>query len=330
MNHTTSQPSPASPWLDFITDDSIPSSFKLGYPSDIEIHHISPNFTIRMSNRALCNQSGHFVVEFVEPNPDGSYKRVPPPSGVKVISTVGRSTSTMFHTVLASNLFIVQLCERVIFQIKDEFIDWVPPKWDYDFGDVDMALGSHDLTANPWSWRLSFSPLLASSDIRVPAESLTLYYRENSEEKTARVINLSNASATELEALSQACQPASFGRGNEDVLDESYRKAGRLDATQFSGSAFPLSFPGKGSFFKAHKDTPLTSPSIAYIAFYSDIEHEVTPVTSGYRISLTYNLYMEPAIGPLDENETEDKAITSIYHPLKSMLQELISDYIPS
>lgn len=32
-------------------------------------------------------------------------------------------------------------------------------------------------------------------------------------------------------------------------------------------------------------------PSIAYVAFYSDIEHEVMPVQSGYRVTITYNLY---------------------------------------
>ena len=95
--------------------------------------------------------------------------------------------------------------------------------------------------------------------------------------------------------------------------------------------------PGKGSFFKAHKDTPrgtdmlgslviiyptpheggelvlrhknrewkfdaksLTasqpSPSLAYVAFYSDIEHEVLEVTSGRRVAITYNLYLvDPA-----------------------------------
>lgn len=32
-------------------------------------------------------------------------------------------------------------------------------------------------------------------------------------------------------------------------------------------------------------------PSIAFITFFSDVEHEVTPVTSGHRVTLTYNLY---------------------------------------
>lgn len=37
------------------------------------------------------------------------------------------------------------------------------------------------------------------------------------------------------------------------------------------------------------------SPSIAYIAFYSDVEHEVLKVTSGHRVTITYNLYLLPS-----------------------------------
>lgn len=32
------------------------------------------------------------------------------------------------------------------------------------------------------------------------------------------------------------CQPATFGKGGEDVLDEEYRKAGKMDASRFSTS----------------------------------------------------------------------------------------------
>jgi hypothetical protein len=90
--------------------------------------------------------------------------------------------------------------------------------------------------------------------------------------------------------------------------------------------------PGKGSFFKAHVDTPrsenmfgslvivyptpheggalflrhrghewifdsgrelaaVREPSIGYVAFFSDVEHEVGHVKSGHRVTLTYNLY---------------------------------------
>jgi hypothetical protein len=34
--------------------------------------------------------------------------------------------------------------------------------------------------------------------------------------------------------LSQACQPAAFGQGEQNVHDESYRKAGKLDVSDFA------------------------------------------------------------------------------------------------
>ena len=37
-----------------------------------------------------------------------------------------------------------------------------------------------------------------------------------------------------------------------------------------------------------------TESSVCFVAFFSDIEHEVLPVTSGYRVTLTYNLYHKP------------------------------------
>ena len=103
----------------------------------------------------------------------------------------------------------------------------------------------------------------------------------------------------------------------------------------------PCCYPGKGSFFKSHLNTPRTEkmfgslvivfptpheggvfilrhhghewifdsgkelaqgqPSIGYVAFFSDVEHEVAPVTSGHRITLTYNLYFDDS-GPVSAN----------------------------
>jgi len=41
------------------------------------------------------------------------------------------------------------------------------------------------------------------------------------------------------------------------------------------------------------------SHSLAYIAFSNDIEHEVLKVTSGHRVTVTYNLYMvDPVLKP--------------------------------
>ena len=37
------------------------------------------------------------------------------------------------------------------------------------------------------------------------------------------------------------------------------------------------------------------SSSIAFVAFFSDVDHEVTPMTSGHRVTITYNLYFPPA-----------------------------------
>ena len=58
-----------------------------------------------------------------------------------------------------------------------------------------------------------------------------------------------------------------------------------------------------GEFVLRHKDREWTvdantlnysqpSPSVTYIAFYRDIEHEVLKVSSGCRVTLTYNLYL--------------------------------------
>ncbi|KAK7458798.1 hypothetical protein VKT23_009804 [Stygiomarasmius scandens] len=193
----------------------------------------------------------------------------------------------------------------------------------------------------------------------VPTDKTILYYGVNE----PRRLNLSEASEPELMHLTETCTQATFGRGQEDVLDETYRKAKKLDLQNFA-TTFDLNSTGimdvvaahlldgsnendiirpelyklnvydKGSFFKAHKDTPrggnmfaslviifatahkggslilrhdnqewaydsadelasLSAPSVGYVTFYSDIEHEVAPVTAGHRVTLTYNLYLE-------------------------------------
>ena len=53
-----------------------------------------------------------------------------------------------------------------------------------------------------------------------------------------------------------------------------------------------------------------SSSSIAYIAFYSDVEHEVLKVTSGYRITITYNLYQLPS--SIDVREPSSSIVQNI------------------
>ena len=47
-------------------------------------------------------------------------------------------------------------------------------------------------------------------------------------------INFNDANDIALKHLIDACKPAIFGRNNEDVFDESYRKAGELDQSKFA------------------------------------------------------------------------------------------------
>ncbi|KAI6123203.1 hypothetical protein EDD16DRAFT_684597 [Pisolithus croceorrhizus] len=98
-------------------------------------------------------------------------------------------------------------------------------------------------------------------------------------------IDLSSPTPEELDSLSNACQPTSFKVNHEQVYDESYRKAGKMNtanfATQFSvrnaglihivrrelldhsdanpeikAELYKFNVYGKDSFFKARKDTP--------------------------------------------------------------------------
>ncbi|KAJ7495383.1 hypothetical protein FB451DRAFT_1550818 [Mycena latifolia] len=204
-------------------------------------------------------------------------------------------------------------------------------------------------------------------------EDLVIYYDEG-EKYASNRIDLSGASEKELSALAAACQKATFGVEQADVLDETYRKAGKMDLTKFAtrldvvasglinaispdilqgqntdgdkivrAEMYKLNVYGPGSFFKAHKDTPrgetmigslvvvfptahtggvLTlehggttwtfdsaaelaahtgAPALAYVAFYSDVTHAVEPVRTGYRVTLTYNLFLAdraPAASP--------------------------------
>jgi hypothetical protein len=64
--------------------------------------------------------------------------------------------------------------------------------------------------------------------------------------------------------------------------------------TPHEGGALILRHNGQEWTFDSGKIlSQQPSPSIAYIAFYSNIEHEVTAITSGNRVTLTYNLYFK-------------------------------------
>lgn len=54
-----------------------------------------------------------------------------------------------------------------------------------------------------------------------------------------RYVNLSNATPDQLEELTRACEPASFGVKQENELDETYRKAGKMDSECFASMLDP-------------------------------------------------------------------------------------------
>lgn len=53
------------------------------------------------------------------------------------------------------------------------------------------------------------------------------------------LIDFSDVNAEQIQALSDACSPATFGRNSEDVLDESYRKAAKPDTKFFATNLNP-------------------------------------------------------------------------------------------
>ena len=51
--------------------------------------------------------------------------------------------------------------------------------------------------------------------------------------RTRRFINFASHTPERLDQLAAACSPATFGRGDRDVYDETYRKALKMDAADF-------------------------------------------------------------------------------------------------
>ncbi|KAL1708448.1 hypothetical protein EV121DRAFT_287571 [Schizophyllum commune] len=248
------------------------------------------------------------------------------------------------------------------------------------------------------------SPVYLSGVYPINKSGYLLYYGGT---QNPRCIDLANASEADLQALSDACQPATFGLNNTDVYDESYRLARKMDTKDFATKFDPedcglldliaddfldcgsdvksrvicelykLNVYGKDSFFKAHKDTPRSdtmigslvivfptpheggslilrekgrewtfdsatrvlkesSPQLGYVVFYSDVEHEVTKVTSGYRVTLTYNLYINAKSTAAAGSLIRQPHLTSrVYHvgqELKSMLADFLArpGFLPS
>ena len=66
-----------------------------------------------------------------------------------------------------------------------------------------------------------------------------------------------------------------------------------------------------------------TTPSIAYVAFTNELEPELAPIQSGYRVSLTYHLFLtperSPPTHPLPTPQLEETALQTA---LKTLLDD--------
>ncbi len=97
--------------------------------------------------------------------------------------------------------------------------------------------------------------------------------------------------------------------------------------TGHQGGGLTLRSHGKEWVFDASNflaNSTADEPEIAYAAFYSDVEHEVFPVTSGSRVTLTYKLYQEQDTHTqVTLEDTKTHAITS---EIKQPLSKLIDD----
>ncbi|KAK5629470.1 hypothetical protein RRF57_005185 [Xylaria bambusicola] len=258
------------------------------------------------------------------------------------------------------------------------------------------ASQSESDSGNPQDVRLLPSPLITlrwdPQDPSTPASQCKLTFPSSDGQRAA------------LMGLLRDMHPATFGVKGEEVYDESYRKASKLDTSRFSSSFNPYElgivdavaqlllpnlkenrpkwkrgvraelyklnvYSGPSGHFRAHVDTPRSidqfgslvvclpvahtggqlrvhpegredvifdwgaseedigeSPAIEWAAFYSDCAHEVLEVTSGHRITLTYNLYATYGGGAVTSlSSPVDMAHLSLYENLSSLTKHLES-----
>lgn len=97
--------------------------------------------------------------------------------------------------------------------------------------------------------------------------------------------------------------------------------------TGHQGGGVALRSHGKEWVFDASSllaNSTVDEPEIAYAAFYSDVEHEVFPVTLGSRVTLTYNLYKEQDTH--NQVTVNDTRTPDIMPEIKQSLSKFLDD----
>jgi len=97
--------------------------------------------------------------------------------------------------------------------------------------------------------------------------------------------------------------------------------------TTHKGGALILRHDGQEYTFDSGLElSRVEKPSISYVGFYSDVEHEVTIVESGYRVSLTYNLYVSAPTQQENMPSTPLNCVMPNELNLKQALSELLDE----
>ena len=87
--------------------------------------------------------------------------------------------------------------------------------------------------------------------------------------------------------------------------------------TQFTGGELVTRHQGQEIRFdwSSSPDNPMKK--VSWAAFFSDVEHEVLPVTNGHRLTLTYNLYCDHKLAR-DVAPTVSITCSPFYHELRA------------
>jgi hypothetical protein len=96
--------------------------------------------------------------------------------------------------------------------------------------------------------------------------------------------------------LTTSTGPGGFFRAHVDTprSDTMFGSLVVVLPTVHEGGSLIIRHNGKEWTFDSSKAVNTEStPHAAFVAFFSDVEHEVTTVSSGYRVTLTYNLYLK-------------------------------------
>lgn len=85
--------------------------------------------------------------------------------------------------------------------------------------------------------------------------------------------------------------------------------------SEFRGGTLAIDHHGEKKRFTA---ASTSKDNLTLIAFYADCHHEVTPVTEGYRLALTYNLVLENAASPPVLSSGQIQLADALREPLQT------------